>query len=187
MSVDLYATLPRPVSMATVIDTASTTLTELLALAAPPKLCVTGFAVYDHGEIVQPGRRLAAPELRAMTLGVPGEGQHVQVAVGRDPVWLMDGEYHPHGDDGFVLTVSPARTSVGVVLAMSVALAAAMVAGGEFIDDEIRMLRPPERNPRSVVDRTRLRTARPDLATACEEYMRPFPHLGGWPEVVTLD
>ncbi|MET0134543.1 MAG: methyltransferase domain-containing protein [Kibdelosporangium sp.] len=159
MSVDLVATLPRPVPLAEVVDLARTTLAELLALDAPPDL-----AVIDADE------------------SVPGAQVYVQVTMGEDSARLMDGEYHPDGDDGMVLSVSPSRTCAGVVLATSLALAAALASGGEFIDDEIGMLRPPARDPRTAIARSRLTTPSSDLVAASEVYMRQFPHLRGWPE-----
>jgi hypothetical protein len=186
MSVDLVATLPRPISLAAVVDTASATLADLLAVATTPQLHVIGFAFDERGAAVRRGRRLAEPELRDISLGVPGACVYVQVTLGgSNAAWLMDGEYHPDGDEGMVLSVSPDRSCAGVVLATAVALAAASAAGGDFIDEEIGMLRPPLRDPGLVVARTRLDTASSDVAVASKEYMRQFPHLNDWPADIT--
>jgi hypothetical protein len=187
MSVDHFATLPRPVSLAAVVDSARATLTELLALAAPPDLSVTHSVIDEQRAAIRPGRPLLVAELHDVVFGRPGGDQDVLItAGGEDAAWLMDGEFHPHGEEGMVLSVSPSRTCVGVALATAVALAAALVSGGDFIDGEIRMLRPAVRDPRSVVDRTRLTSSSPDLASAAEKYLRQFPHLGGWPRDVTI-
>ncbi len=186
MSVDLVATLPRPVSLAAIVDSARTTLAELLALATPPALLVTHFALDERGPAVRPGRQLTGAELHDVTFGIPGAEGHVQITVGgEDAAWLMEGEHHPHGEEGMVLTVSPSRTCVGVTVATGIALAAALVSGGDFIS-EIRMLRPPVLDPRSVIARTRLTSSSPDLAAATEKYLRQFPHMGGWPTEVTI-
>lgn len=188
MSVDLVATLPRPVTLAAVVNTACATLAELLALGAPPELRVINFALNERGAAIQPGWQLAAAELHDVALGVPGAEVFVQVTVGsRDAVWLMDGEFHPDGDGGMVLSVSPSRTCVGVALATGITLAAALAADGDFIDDEMGMLRPPVRDPRLVLARTRLSTPALDLAPASERYLRQFTHLGGWPDAVAID
>jgi hypothetical protein len=145
---------------------------------------VTWFPLDEQGFAIRPGRRLAGAELPDIVLGVPGAQMYARVdAGGEDGAWLMDGEHHPHGDEGMVLSVSPTRTSVGVLLATGLALAAAVHSGGDFIDDEIGMLRPPVREPRAVIARTRLAGPPRDLLSASDTYLRQFPHLGGWPTV----
>lgn len=43
------------------------------------------------------------------------------------------------------------------------------------------MLRPAVREADEVVSRTRLAVEGDGFATRCEEYLRQFPELNGWP------
>lgn len=77
--------------------------------------------------------------------------------------------------------VSPTRTCVGVVLATAVALGAAVAGGGEFVDMEIVMLDGVAWDPDRFIELARLPDGIGDFAARCEQFMRQFPQLGGWP------
>ncbi|MFI6097175.1 hypothetical protein ACIA8G_16550 [Lentzea sp. NPDC051213] len=75
---------------------------------------------------------------------------------------------------------------MSVVLCIAIAVAAADLGGGEYLDEERAIVRPLTYEPERVIATTRL--ARSDLTFArrCEHYLRQFRHLGGWPQLVTL-
>jgi hypothetical protein len=79
--------------------------------------------------------------------------------------------------------VSPARTCVGVVLATAIALGAASASGGDFIDMEIVMLDEVSWDPAEFTELARLTDGAGDFAARCEQFMRQFPRLNGWPKI----
>jgi hypothetical protein len=174
MSVDLVGTLPRPVTLAAVVDQARTTLAELLGDPAVPELAVIRDRAYDKGVRTHAGRPLTTGELAVTEIG-GGERSHfdIDIPATGDIVWLMV------SDDHAVFT--PKRTCVGVTVAAGLALAVAKVAKGEYLDQEIWMLTPPVTNPDDVVAHTRLPDATDSFTVQCERYLRQFPNLNGWP------
>lgn len=186
MSVDLEATVPEPVRLDVLVAAAERLLAGLLALPSRPEVVVFGGRRYQQGRRVGEGRRLSRPELVAQVVGPhsPGrsDGAFEFEVLGGEIAWawmsvMDDGE---PGEPTYVL-FSPSRTCGGVVLATALALAVAECAGGEFRDEEIGMLVPPETDPARVVEVTRLTDPAFDFGDACERYLRQFPQLGGWP------
>ena len=78
--------------------------------------------------------------------------------------------------------VSPTRTCVGVVLATAIALGAASASGGEFIDAEIVMLDGISWDPARFIELARLTDGAGGFEARCEQFMRQFPSLNGWPK-----
>lgn len=195
MSVDIKATIPAPVALDAVVATARETMADLLGLPSAPALTVFADRRYRLGRPVDEGRRLAEADLAAETLGrrpaEPGFFE-VEVELTGDRTWLNVMDYadldEPDEESLPIEAVlSPYRTCVGVVTAASFALAVALCAGGDFVDDEIRMLDPAESDPRAVIERTRLKASADDLAVRAERYMRQFARLSGWPRDAFLD
>lgn len=194
MSVDLAATVRVPTTLAAVVDRARGVLSTLLDLPTVPDLVIVVDRPHQQGARTGPDRRPDVVNLGATVIGHPmapdgtgaaGVPVKIDVPATGDGVRLMEIDLHDPEfgafDDDRRAVVSPGRTCVGVTMATGVALAVAQLARGEFLDDEIRMLRPAVRDPDQVIGRTRLRGAEGDFAARCEEYLRQFPDLGGWP------
>jgi hypothetical protein len=192
VSVDLGATLGKSITLGAVVDESHAILAALLGVAAVPDLAVFVDREYDRGVRVGPGRRLGVTELAATIVGDPiapepngmSGSVHFEVDLPStgDGVFFTVIDHTGEAADGHRhVVLSPNRTCVGVVLATSLALAAALRSNGDYVDDEIRMLRPPVRDPVEVIGRTRLSGVGNDFAARCEQYLRQFPGLGGWP------
>jgi hypothetical protein len=69
-----------------------------------------------------------------------------------------------------------------VVLATAIALGAASASGGEFVDMEIVMLDGVAWDPARFIELARLTDGAGDFDARCEQFMRQFPHLNGWPK-----
>jgi hypothetical protein len=166
MSVDLVATLCRPVSLNAVVETARETLSTLLGGSAVPAFEVAADSEYRQGATVIGGPIVSG--VVGFEIAVPATGDGVRLMV-------VD-----HGDERRAV-FSPDRTCVGVAVATGLALAAARLGHGEFLDYEIFMLTPPVHDPGQVVSRTRLVDGGGDFGARCERYLRQFPDLNGWP------
>ncbi|WP_139307431.1 hypothetical protein [Micromonospora pattaloongensis] len=196
MSIDLEASLLRPVPLAAVLTAARSTLAELLGVDATPELSVVVDRRYEQGRRIAVGRRLGGVELLSTSIGDPitpeSNGSlgsiHYEIDISgcNDGVWLMVIDHAPEAGGEVKALFSPYRTCVGVVVATAMALAVADLGGGEFIDEQIQMLRPGHTDPRHVVKVTRLPRDQGEFATRCERYLRQFPHLGDWPRDVSM-
>jgi hypothetical protein len=131
---------------------------------------------------------LEATLRKPVTLAAVLERAHFEIDVPAtgDGVRLMVADYH-HEQFGELrgyrhAVFSPYRTCVGVAVATGLALAAAQLACGEYLDEQIRMLRPQVHEPGQVINRTRLPQGSGDFAAQCEKYLRQFPDLNGWPQ-----
>ncbi|WP_433315775.1 hypothetical protein ACQP0U_03705 [Micromonospora sp. CA-269861] len=197
MSVDLEATLARPISLAELVNAARATLAELLGVDTTPELSVFADRRYEQGRRVAAGRRLDAAELRSTTIGDPIERRpnglpgsihlEIDVADSADGVWLLVMDHEPETGGNPEAVFSPYRTCVGVVVALALALAVADRTGGQFTDDQIRLLRPGQTHPRQVITATRLPPEPGEFTQRCERYLRQFAHLGGWPRTVSME
>lgn len=187
--------MPSPVLLADVLSAARRILAELLGLDATPELSVIVDRRYDQGHRVGAGRRLDAAELLSTTIGGPIKPEseyspgsiHYEIDISgcSDGVWLMVIDHAPVAGGEVAAVFSPYRTCVSVVVATAMTLAVADLAGGEFIDEQIQLLRPGHTDPHHVVSVTRLPQEPGDFAQRCERYLRQFPHLGGWPPTVS--
>lgn len=188
---DLEATLPKPIAMAAVIDQARRNLSTLLAVDTVPDLMVFVDRHYQQGVRTEPGRCLDAAGLAATVIGGPIPADEtglsafeIDVPATGDGVWLMvidvDDELGGCRSD-WRAVFSPYRTCVGVAVANALALAVAQLADGEYLDEEIRMLRPQVHDPGEVINHSRLPEPGSDFAAQCEKYLRQFPDLNGWP------
>lgn len=190
MSVDLSATVREPVGLANVVSGARSMLGELLGLAAVPEIVVFAEPRFDSGRRVHPEQPMGAAELAAQTIGGETTAGHYDVCLADhdDAAWLN--VFHLRDEDAVQVTVSPTRTCAGVVLATALSLAAAQGGRGDFVDDQIRMLDPGEMDPAIFIARTRLSGTGLGTGVAfdsrCEQFMRQFARLGGWPRAVTL-
>ncbi|WP_327287379.1 hypothetical protein [Streptomyces sp. NBC_01198] len=194
MSVDVVAELPSPVSLATVLKGAGDVLRALLGPGAePPELeIVDGWQVESHLRVAS-GRPLSAEDRAGTMIGgriPPGEGEvagsvtfEVGLLGGRDraSVLVVDWPGEHDTGPGVEAIVSPTRTCVGVVLATAVALSAAAASGGEFVDLEIMMLDGVAWDPARFVELARLTDAVGGFDARCEQFMRQFTRLDGWP------
>lgn len=184
VSVDLFATVQRPVGFELLVATARATIRRLLALDVVPAIDVFADEHDGQGRRLRPGRRLAASELTAETIGgrMSAGCFDFRVATSGDLA-----RFFVAPDEGMLDAVfTPTRTCVGVVVATALALATALHGCGEFIDLEIRMLDPGESDPEAMIEQTRLVDPGADFAAQCERYMRQFARLNGWPRDVSL-
>ncbi|SCL35187.1 hypothetical protein GA0074692_4027 [Micromonospora pallida] len=196
MSVDLEASLPTPIPLAAVMTTARGTLAELLGVDTTPELSVIVDRRYEQGRRMTVGRQLGEAELLSATIGHPIDPDpdgspgsihyEIDISGSNDGLWLMVIDHEPEAGGEVEAVFSPYRTCVSVVVATAMALAVADLAGGEFIDEQIQMLRPGHTDPRHVVTATRLPPGQDGFATGCERYLRQFPHLDGWPRDVSM-
>jgi hypothetical protein len=171
-------------------------LSDLLGIVSVPDFTVFVGRQYRQGVRTGPGRCLDAAEMAATVIGdriAPGEAGRdrsthfaIDVPATSDSVRLM--LVSCHGEELGDLTgypravVSPYRTCVAVAVAAALVLAMADLARGDYLDEEIRMLRPGVRPPAEVIDRTRLAEGSGDFAAQCEKYLRQFPELNRWPQ-----
>jgi hypothetical protein len=195
VSVDVAATLAAPVPLAAVLERAGDALRALLGPGSePPDLAVIdGWHVEGHRR-VSSGRLLSARDLARTMIGgpVPAEGGNaagpvtfeVGLAGGKDRAYVMvAGLAGLQGTDPCTeAIVSPTRTCAGVVLATAIALGAAAASGGEFIDAEIVMLDEIAWEPARFIELARLTDGTGDFEARCEQFMRQFPSLDGWPK-----
>jgi len=71
MSVDLDATLRKPITLAAVLEQARTIVPDLLGIITVPGLVVFGDRQYQQGARTDPGRCLDAAELAGAVIGDP--------------------------------------------------------------------------------------------------------------------
>jgi hypothetical protein len=192
MSVDLVATLARPVTLDAVLRSGRQVLSDILGVAAP---ALVAFAdqQYNQGKCIDQGRMLATTQLSETVIGhrIPAAESElaasihfkIEVPVTCDGVFVMVIDHQGDApDEGVHAVFSPYRTCVGVAVATSLALATARVAKGLYIDEQIQMVTSADNDPDDVLDRTRLSGKGDDFAMQCEKYLRQFRHLNGWPE-----
>jgi hypothetical protein len=191
MSVELVASLGKPVTLDAVLRSGRQVVSDLLGAAAPD-LVVFADRRYHQGERTDDGRRLTTAELKETVVGnrIPPAADglvgslhfDIDVPATGDGVFLMVVDHQGDGlDDGRHAVFTPYRTCVGVAVAVSLALATAGLAGGRYVDEQIGMVTPAEDEPDEVINRTRLAERGQDFAFQCERYLRQFPHLNGWP------
>jgi hypothetical protein len=195
VSVDVAAELAAPVSLAAVLERARDALRALLGLdSEPPELAVIdGWRVESHLRVPS-GRPLSARDLASTMIGEripPENGQaagsvtfQVDLVGGEDRAYLMviDLTGVQDTEPCIEAVVSPTRTCAGVVLATAIALGAASASGGEFIDVEIVMLDGVAWEPARFIELARLTDGTGDFEARCEQFMRQFPGLNGWPK-----
>lgn len=179
MSVDLEATLRTPITLAVLIDRTRNVLADLLGGVEVPYLAV----LTDRRR----GRALGPAGLSAAVIGEPIEPDQdglsgsvfydIDIPATGDGVRLMVIDFIGEAsiDDDRHAVFSPSRTPVGITVATGLALATAQLGDGEFVDDEIRMLTPPVRDPDEVISRTRLEGPADDFVGQCTKYLRQFP------------
>jgi hypothetical protein len=190
VSVDLSATISQPFDLDTFVSATQTTLGQLTG-TLPPDLVVIAGRTYRQGQLVDPGAEV--PRGSATTLGDPDDVSLGEPVSGRgyfvlrldglpDEVFFFvyDGrKYRPA--DPLVANFSPSRTPVGVTVAISATIAAAIEGQGELIDLNIRFLESPVADPRQFVELTKLRPGDKPFRNACLDWVRQFDRLEGWP------
>lgn len=184
MSVDLCATVQEPISLATVVSAANTTMRTLLHLESVPAIAVFAATRHEQGRRIDPGRLCSVETLASDVIGG-------RMSAGNYDFRLADHaeltRFFVAQDEGMVNAVfSPARTCVGIVLATALSLAAADHGCGEFLDLEIRMLDPIVSEPSIFAQSTRLKEPGTDFDLQCQRYLRQFSRLNGWPHDVSL-
>jgi len=190
VSVDLSATINQPFDLDRFVSTAQTTLGQLTG-TAPPDLQTISGRIYRRGQLVEPGA--VVPRGSATTLGDRDDPSLSEPVSGRgylvlkpdsltDEVFFFvhDGRRHLPSEP-LRAVFSPARTPVGVTLATSAAIAAAIEGRGELIDLEIRFVEPPVADPMEFVKMTMLPPREKPFGEACLDWVRQFENLEGWP------
>jgi hypothetical protein len=172
VSVDLEATLRKPITLAAMREQARTILSDLLGAATVPDLAIFADRQYRQGVRTDPGRCLDAAELTATAIGGPIAPDETGVSAS------IDFEIDVPAT-GALYSAPVGR--VGVTVAIGLTLAVAQLADGDYLDEQIRMLRPEVREPMQVISRTRLPEDASEFTTQCEKYLRQFPSLNGWP------
>lgn len=195
VSADIVAGLRVPISLAMLLGGGHHTLMELLGGVAVPEL-----VLYAHPGPLRHaqrgrGRRVAGAELEQTTVGEPIAGPdnapvgsvlyEIRVPTG-DLTWLWLFDQRMFGSGRVEAVFTPRRSCIGVVLATSLALGAALSSGGDFVDINIMMLGPPGATAQEFLGRTRLPDPGTGFIEQCERYMRQFTNLGGWPPDVSM-
>jgi hypothetical protein len=190
VSVDLVARLRRRFSMAALVGGTDEILRELLGDRPCPELTVHTDRRYERGVRIADGRRLSAAELHAVVVGADlagpeygrfGPRYEIEVGDTGDGAWFVVGAFTDVRGERVEAICSPRRTCVGVVVATAVALAAAERGGGEFVDIQVAMLRPPVQDPRDAIASMRLTDPGTGFLAQCARFMRQYEHLNGWP------
>ncbi len=158
---------------------------------------------YRRGFVVDTGRRLSSSDLAETR--IPSDfrdvvandvGKRVAVyEVGlagyqeRTLFWIFgwapgDQEPGPSVD----VSCSPTRTCVGVVMALSVALAVAKQCEGLFVDESMILLdRPAPTSPLEFVELTNARRpSAQNFVDGCVTFLRSLPAMTGWPSDAVL-
>jgi hypothetical protein len=137
VSIDLTASLPRPITLAASVDAGRTRLAHLLGLPDVPELAVLADRRYEQGRLVSTGRRLDTAELTGVSSEVdqPGAGDtwrrfDVDVVGRPDRLWLQFAYSAAETGVEAEAVVSPCRTAVGVVVATALTIAIADLAEG---------------------------------------------------------
>lgn len=196
MAVDVVARVGGPFSAAGLVVTARRLMAELLGGGQIPELAVFVGRRYQQGERLTAGRRLSRRELDMLVVGADltndgfcrsGSWLEVEVGVTGDGAWCHFMAFpEDDGPDRLEFICSPYRTCVGVVTAVSVALAAAVCGGGELDESsDLTLLNPHIGDPERAVEAMRLTEPGEDFADQCVRFMRQFDGLKGWPANAT--
>jgi hypothetical protein len=187
--------------MAAIIDRATGVLSDLLGLdrGLVPVLLVSK----EWARPQAPWQPLDRPVLEQLVVGGPlprnsGVGGSLAFTIHlhemADAAWLMimdhDDGYEPREIVGYV---SPQRTCVGVVLAIAVTLGIALASDGKLHEWQLRMdafADEPVNHPDRFIELSRTPASayrdNTGFAARCEQFLRQFPRLGGWPRDVSL-
>jgi hypothetical protein len=193
MSVDVSAYFGKPAPLVAVADRAAWALAEILALrpeTVPPVLVCAGWAA----EAEAPLSRQAVEQ---MIVGRPlpddcSEAFTVRAAGTADAAYLTIMDHADEKDRRYQVVgyAHPYRTCVGVVLALAVVLGIGIASDGRFCEDWQLPLRSfvdePTDDPLRFIELTRMAVSSghsgQDFAVRCEQFLRRFPRLGGWPQ-----
>jgi hypothetical protein len=107
------------------------------------------------------------------------------VPVFEDGVRIRVSDFGDDADEiygGRHASISPYRTSAGVVVVTGAALGVAPGLRGRFIDQQGQRVPPELRDPGMVIARSRLVAGEGDFDVRCERCLRQFPGFQAWPE-----
>ena len=191
MSVDVSCHFGKPVSLASVAGYVPAVLSDLLG---GPRVVLPPVRVNEGWAAPEGAAPLVQSELSDRIIGGHGSAGSVftfRIAGTPDPVILsvMDRADEDDPDPEMVGYASPCRTCTGVVLALAIVLSIGLVSGGALGDDwqlpRHDFVEEPAGDPQRFLDLTRMPLSAGltdiNLPARCEEFLRRFPRLGGWP------
>jgi hypothetical protein len=195
MSVDVSSYFGKPVSLAAVTDGTADVLGELLGLKAegvPAILVSAGWSAKAVAPLDQPTLRelLVGGPLPDECAGDRSPAFTIRVAGMEDGAYLMIMDHADEDDPSpqVVGYASPYRTCVGVVLALAVVLAIGVTSDGKLYEDwQLPMTYFVDEltdDPARFIELTRMPASasdNDDFAARCEQFLRRFPRMGGWP------
>jgi hypothetical protein len=170
MSLDFAAVIVRAFDLARFPSSVRTVLGELVGVEPPP-----GLRIRAGARMVRDGHRARRP----MFIG-PGH-RRLTFALADDRFDDTVIGFAVVFPDDWRLVVSPRRDGRSIVTGLGVALAAAMDGDGTLIDDDLRLIRPPEPDPHRFLASTRADSPSASFDAACLAYLRRFDHLDSWP------
>lgn len=131
------------------------------------------------GRIVDDGRRADPAELKEVVVGpgVPDSKVEVVEGAGSPVAVLTVSDFGANAR----LTWEPRRDTEGIVTALALTLASALLGGGEVLDMDHRLVEGSVAEPAAFVAATRLPPHVGDRYEAALRYLRQFPSLEGWP------
>jgi hypothetical protein len=153
---------------------------------------------YQQGQLYSAGRALGDNELRLLTIGgsiLPGPANsiksqffEVEIAGYGDYAWLQIFDHSPlqkfydeQALPNVEVVITPTRTSIGVVLSRCVALGVAIAGSGRVVEDDLSMFPSDFDEFETFIAEHSLKGTSENFAVRCEQFLRQFPQLHGWP------
>jgi hypothetical protein len=177
VSVDFEATASKSMTVEDLVSTSGAILAELVGIDDLPPLSIVRGVKRRSGAVVRAGTPVRDPGLVRIGPGEPDHSLEVLDEAGADLVQLIVSDV----PGAWRLVASPRRTGRGVVNAIALALGAAFLGDGEFIDDDLQLLGRVEPSPARFVAATKLGPEHPPSGDPYQRYLRQFPRLEGWP------
>jgi hypothetical protein len=178
VAVELAVDLTVPVRLPALLSTAQAVLCELLGLPDSPAMYVAVGRPRDQGVLADPGRRATPDEVEAIEIE-PGRRTARWEVVDEAGATLVMPLATPFADD-VRLTLEPRRDARGIVTALSLALAAALLSDTTVIDTDIGLI-DAHTEPAAFVHAWRLQPENSPIDHASLRFLRQFEATRDWP------
>jgi hypothetical protein len=177
MAVEFAVDLAVPVRLAALLETAQAVQAELLGLPAAPALTVVVGRDREQGALTEQGRPATPDEIEAIEIG-PGQPSSSWEVVDDGGDTLVLPLVAPFARD-VRLTLEPRRDARGIVTALSLALAAALLGNTTVIDTDLGLV--GDRTPAEFVQARRLSPDERPISDASLRFLRRFEATQDWP------
>jgi hypothetical protein len=178
MAIELAVDLTVPVQLPALLSTAQALLSELLGLTDAPAFDVAVGRRRDQGVLAEPGRRATPDEVEAIEIG-PGRRPADWEVVDEAGATLVLPLVTPFDHD-VRLTLEPRRDARGIVTALSLALAAALLGDTTVIDTDIGLI-DTRTQPAAFVHAWRLHPEDGPISETSLRFLRQFEATRNWP------